>query len=86
MKLTGDADRVIDAPHVATIANALMRRPFHASRRPFPVDPQLWADARQEMASLVRDRGWSLCEDPALGKPNFLVLGTPIYAAESIDG
>jgi hypothetical protein len=77
------ATPLLVAPAVAVIVAELNKRPLWAVGTPFVVAAELYAAASDEMAKILRKRGYppSLsAEYVRRGVPHFLVLGTPIVS------
>jgi hypothetical protein len=70
------------ATHLAALANQLHRRRLPFATEPLEVDPETFHAAREEMAAVMRERGFPL-RAADIGRPNFLLLGVPICPRES---
>jgi hypothetical protein len=70
----------IKADALAIVNREIDRRPSWLSDQPVAVDHQTWRAARDEMASIQRDRGFPLAVAP-IDQDNFLLRGIPVVIA-----
>jgi len=63
------------APAVSVIVAAMDKRPYWAKGTPFPVPPDVYKAAREEMTKILEKRGFELREADAL-----MIYGTRIVA------
>lgn len=73
---------MIEAPHLAQLANQLHARPLAVARDPLMVDVETYLLARDEMTAIMRDRGFPCPSAADIGRPNFLLLGTSVCPVE----
>lgn len=81
-------------PTLAWLIGRIGERPFYFVREPYPVEQKIFTAAENEMYAILKMRGWSDVprdgnighltrersdEAPVwVGRPNFLLMGTPI--------
>lgn len=75
-----DPTRVTEAtPNLAWIVRQLCERPPWQDYEPFAVDYRRYQEAEAELTNVLKERGWHAPPSSAqIGRPNFVVLGTPI--------
>lgn len=66
-----------DTTHVAAITNELLARPTDLRSEPYTVPSYIWKRAREEMAVMLRERGWPV-QSVEIGRDNFILMGVPI--------
>lgn len=74
-----------DAPHVAEVVRRKSERSACLADRPLAVDQSLWHEARVELETILRDRGWPLVIDDRLaarGIDNFVCYGIPVVMSD----
>jgi hypothetical protein len=77
----GEQPETIITPHLALIANAILKRPLSERSDPLAVEPELWHRARGELQAVLNARGWPMVADKRTfdnGHINFLLYGCPI--------
>lgn len=71
------------APTLAWIASLLIDRPYYAAGQPYPVSVGIYQRAEIEMKAVLRARGWgSPGQRVEIGRPNFILQGTPIVCGD----
>jgi hypothetical protein len=81
----GPAVSLVEAPELADIYRALVRRPYWQATQPFAVSPRTWRAAQEQLAAVMRKRGWPLLADAETsrkGIANFLLYGVPIVMGD----
>jgi hypothetical protein len=70
-------------PVLQGVVHRLLNRPWWAAKEPLAVDPETYQRASHEMTEVLRARGWSgpgKCPD--IRRPNFYLMGVPVFCAD----
>jgi len=68
------------APAVSVITNEIAKRPAWQKDQPFKVPSDLYIAARNEMAAIMKKRGFPLPRSKTVKADNFLLYGAVIVS------
>lgn len=74
-------ERRLIAPAVSVIVSELAKRPQWQHGQPFAVPGELYKAAQEEMAAIMKRRGFKLPVSLNVKAENFLINGTAIVAS-----
>ena len=80
MTMVGGGEQIetVHAPAVADICRRIFTRAHYLRDRPIAVEPQLWADAQEQLKRALELRGWPLLASNECNQPNFMLCGVPV--------